>query len=839
MARRESSAFGSLLRSYRIEAGLSQELLADRASLSSRGVSDLERGVRQSPRLETVRLLADALGLGPEDRIPLFRAARHKADDEQPPAQGTSPEPSLSSLPLPPTPVVGREHEIATLVELLEGDAPRLITLTGTGGVGKTRLCLEVAAIVSTEYPDGVCFVALASVVDPALVVSAIADTLGVRETPGIPLPAALERFLRRKQILLVLDNFEHVLTAAPEVSDLLAACARLTVLVTSRVPLRLRGEHQVPVSPLNVPESDHVHILTEVAGVEAVQLFVARAQDVKPDFALNDDNVDVVVEICRRLDGLPLALELAAVWVKMLAPQALMRRLEHRLTLLTGGARDLPTRHQTLRATIAWSDDLLSPAERALFRRLAIFAGGWTLEAAEVVVPPDNSLSLFEGLASLVDKSLVQSAEGLAGEPRYLMLETVREFAIEQLERSGEAETLGRRHADYCLALTQEIDTDLSDAALEASQARIEVEQANIRAALTWLRDRQLTDDGLRLATAMGGFWGLHSAHVEGGGWMETFLAQPDTTGRSAGDRVRALWWLGQWAWNVGDLAAAQARLGESLALAQQVGDKRGISMGLGAVAMGLVQSGNVEESIPVFDEAVALAREVGNRRDVALLLGYLALAIGRQGDLARAETLAAESLEVVRSFGATSGFESTTTRLFQGWLAIMGDDASLAAERFEVTIALSRKSGTKAIQSSALAGLGEAAFSRGRIDEASTHYREGLVVGWESNLSVGMVCNLQGLVRLAIRRGERARAARLAGALATFGNTLEAMPPDSVRAYQADVSHLRGAMGEQEFTAAWVQGGALGPAEIVAEAIGFDEESFPLSDSRGILDE
>ncbi|MDQ3655155.1 MAG: helix-turn-helix domain-containing protein, partial [Chloroflexota bacterium] len=684
MGTRESSAFGDLLRSRRVAAGLSQERLAERAGLSLRGISDLERGVRRSPRLETVRMLADALGLSREDRVPL----RLVTDGERTGALGPAPEPTLSSLPLPPTPLVGREHEIATVVGLLESDAPRLITLTGTGGVGKTRLALEAAAILAPTFADGVCFVALASVGDHALVESAVADALGVRERAGVPLRVVLERFLRHKHLLLVLDNFEHILPAAPGVADLLVASAGLKVLTTSRVPLRLRGEHQVPISPLSVPEigrSATLASLADVAETGAVRLFVARAQDVKPDFALNDDNAEAIVETCRRLDGLPLALELAAVRVKVLTPDGLLRRLERRLPLLTGGAQDLPERHQALRATIAWSYDLLSPEERLLFRRLAVFAGGWTLEAAEAVAATDGTLSLFESLASLVDKSLVRSVDGLDGEPRYLMLETVGEYAAERLEESGEADVPGRRHADYCLALAQAGAVDLSDAAHGGWLARMEAEQANIRAALGWLRDRKLTHDGLRLATALDGFWGLRGAHAEGRAWMETFLALPATAGLSAVERVTALRWMGDQAGYAGDLARAEAHLSESLALAHRVGDKRGIYMGLGALATALVHHGNVAESIGLFAEGVALAREEGERRDTANLLAHLAFALGHQGDVARAEILAAESLALVRSFGAPHGFEAAIAVMYQGWLAIMAVDDGLAAERFE----------------------------------------------------------------------------------------------------------------------------------------------------------
>jgi non-specific serine/threonine protein kinase len=405
-------------------------------------------------------------------------------------------------------------------------------------------------------------------------------------------------------------------------------------------------------------------------------------------------------------------------------------------------------------------------------------------------------------------------------------MLETVREFAVEQLDESGEAETIGRRHVDWCLTLALEVDTDLSDVELEHNEAQLEAEQANIRAALAWLRDRQLAHDGLRLATAMGGFWGPRSAHAEGGGWMETFLAQSGVDEPAAGDRIRALWWLGQWAAYRGDLAMAQDRLSQSLALAQQVGDKRGISMGLGAVAMALFQHGEVAKSIPILDEAIALAREVGNRRDLSQLLTYVAVAHGHLGDLARAETLAEESVAMVRSFGATRGFESTVAMLFMGWIAFMGDDLDLAVERFGAALSLSQALASKAIQSAARSGLGEVALLRGRSGEAAAHFREGLVMGWESNLPTGMVFNLPGVVRLAIMHGDTRRAARLAGVLETFGTTLETMPAACVRRFRADAKHLQAALGEEAFAAELKQGEALGPAEIVAEALALDEE-------------
>ncbi|MBA2278417.1 MAG: helix-turn-helix domain-containing protein [Chloroflexia bacterium] len=821
------------MRSHRVAAGLSQERLAERARLSLRGISDLERGARRSPRLETVRMLSDALNLSQEDRVLFFRVARSLADGQQPQANESLSKPVPSSLPVPPTSLVGRVHEIATIVELLDGASPRLITLTGPGGVGKTRLAQEAAAVVATAFPDGVCLVALASVADHSLVVSATADALGVRETPGVSLRAALERFLRSKRLLLVLDNFEHVLPAAPGVAVLLSTCSGLKVLTTSRVPLRVQGERQVPVSPLGVPGTGRQLSLADVARTEAVQLFVARVQDVRPDFALNRENVEAIVEMCRRLDGLPLALELAAVRVKVLTPHALLRRLERSLPLLTGGAQDLPTRHQALRATIAWSYDLLSPEEQVIFRRLAVFVGGWTLEAAEAVVAPVGALDIFEGLSSLVDQSLVQLVEGLGGEPRYLMLETLREFAVERLDDCGEADDLGRRHADYCLGLAEAGSANLADAAQSDWRAQLRAEQGNIRTALAWLRDRELTHDGLRLATALGGFWNMHGTNAEGRAWMEAFLTPTATTELTAGERVAAMRWTGALAGLEGDRVTAEARLRESLALARRVGDKRGIYTTLGAIAQALLHGGEVGGSTALFDEGIALAREHGDRRETANLLANLAYALGLQGDLTRAETLAAESLALARSYGATRGFEATIAMMFQGWLAIMGGADDLAEERFKAAFALSRELDAKAVQSATLAGLAEVALSRGQVDEAAARYREGLVLGWEGDLPLSVVANLQGLVRVATSQGELARAARLAGALETFGDVIRALPGTVVRKYEADVAHLRLTLGEDAFTAESGLGRTFGPAEIVAEALAVDERFLPPLDT------
>lgn len=429
----EHLVFGDLLRQHRNAAGLTQEDLAKRAGLSVDTISLLERGEHRRPHKYTVQSLADALGLSQQERIRFETATRMpnvRAD-----ALGVQ----LTNLPLQLTPFIGREREVEEVRHKLLHPEVRLLTLTGPGGVGKTRLGLEVARQVLDQFEDGVCFVALASISEPALVSSAIAQALQVKQDTGQSVAEALEQHLQERQQLLVLDNFEQLLEAGPPLVQLLAACSRLKVLVTSRVVLRLQGEHNYEVPTLRLPSAGHRPSPEQLDWYEGIRLFVERARAARSEFRITTENAPAVIELCRRLDGLPLAIELAAARVRLLYPQAMLTRLGNRLALLTGGARDLPDRQRTLRATLDWSYDLLSVAERLLFARLAVFVGGCTLESAEAVCEAgDEAEEVIQYMSALVDKSLVQQQANIQHEPRFTMLETVREYALERLEESG-----------------------------------------------------------------------------------------------------------------------------------------------------------------------------------------------------------------------------------------------------------------------------------------------------------------------------------------------------------------------------------------------------------------
>ena len=443
-----------------------------------------------------------------------------------------------NNLPIQLTPFIGREQELAAIQDILTREDARLLTLTGPGGAGKTRLGLQVAAELSDRFADGVFFVYLAPINDPALVMPTIAQTLDIREETGQPWPARMREALLQKQMLLLLDNFEQVVNAAMQVGELLAACPQLKIIVTSREALHVRGEREFPVPPLPLPDVKHLPDLTSLSSNTAVALFVQRAQATKPDFQLNNANARAIVEICVRLDGLPLAIELAAARVKLLPPQALLARLDQRLAVLTGASRDVPARQQTLRNTIAWSYNLLDAVEQRLFRRLSVFVGSCTLEAVEAVCVTsgneDQAEQILDTIASLLDKSLLQQMEQEGGEPRFTMLETIREYGLERLIANGEIEATRQAHAEYYLALAEKAEPELAGPQQATWFDRLEREHDNLRAVMEWCLERedsgQRIEMALRLAGALRQFWEVRAHRDEGQAFKEP-VAIPAST--------------------------------------------------------------------------------------------------------------------------------------------------------------------------------------------------------------------------------------------------------------------------------------------------------------------
>jgi predicted ATPase/class 3 adenylate cyclase len=528
-----------------------------------------------------------------------------------------------NNLPLQLTSFVGREEEIAE-VERLLGQA-RLLTLTGPGGSGKTRLALQVAASLLTRFQDGACFVDLSPVTDPTLVPAAVANALGVPETAGRPILDGVKEHLRHRELLQVVDNFEQVTEAGPLIEELLTAAPRLRTLVTSRVVLSLRGEQEYPVPPLHVPDPGRAPTgLATLGAVEAVRLFSERARAANPRFELTERNALVVAEITARLDGLPLAIELAATRTKVLTPEQILSRLERRLSILTSGARSLPERQRTLRAAIAWSHELLDPVERRLFARLSVFTGGWTFESAEAVCDPEElGLDALDGLASLVDKSLVRRTEPPGGPPRFSMLETIREFAQEQLQAGADQERVVRRHAEHFLRLAVEAEPHLTGEDQGAWLDRCDQEHANIRAALRWAIDSGQAGPAQAAAGALWRFWQQRGHLAEGRRWLEEVLAMPSGQAPTAA-RAKALTGAGGIAW-WSDRGASRALYEEALAIERQLGDPARLAEALYNQAHAVAAEHDLQGAARLFHESLQLFRQVGDEPGVAKVLVML----------------------------------------------------------------------------------------------------------------------------------------------------------------------------------------------------------------------
>src|SRR2546430_11302200 len=671
-----------------------------------------------------------------------------------------------SRLPAPLTPLVGREQEIAAVCALLWRPEVRLVTLTGTGGVGKTRLALGVAAAVNADFADGICFVALAPLIDPGLVLSTIAQALGVQEQGSRPLLEGLQDHLREKQLLLLLDNFEQVVSAAPVVAELLVAAPRLRVLVTSRTSLHLSGEHEFVVPPLALPDLRNLPPPDRLLQYGAIRLFVARAQAAHSAFVMTGENATAIAAICQQVDGLPLAIELAARRSKLFAPQALLSRLRNRLKLLVGGAQDLPLRQQTLRGTIAWSYDLLGQDEKALFRRLAVFVGGCTLEAAEAVCTAQGDLliDVLEAVAALVDKSLLRQETQADGQPRLLMLETIREYALERLAASGEAEAVQRQHAIFFLRFSEEAEPKIRGAEHFLWRTRLEVEHDNLRAALRWTLESQEAEMGMQLAFSLVAFWRASNQDREGRNWCEQVLAQPGTRARTAA-RAMALLAAGAMTMFQGDLPQAQLLLEESIAIGREVGRaaKRTLALALALLAYGVLLQGNLGAARELAEEGVRLFREVGEAWGTALALNHLGRATLELGGPVAARPRLEESAALFRA-GNMQRLAMPLNTL--GRVALRQGDEPGARAYCEEALAVARATGDELFIAEALAQLGTVALHVGDSGQATALYQQSLTLIWTRGYRECIAEDLAGLAATASLLRPPERAARPFGA-------------------------------------------------------------------------
>jgi non-specific serine/threonine protein kinase len=683
------------------------------------------------------------------------------------------------NLPAQVTSFVGREREIAQVKQLL-GTA-RLLTLTGPPGTGKTRLALQIAADLLHEFDGGVFFVELAPLRDPDLVDNTIAKALGIKGGHGQPTTEALKARLRVKRVLLLLDNFEHIVEAAPFVAELLAAAPGLKALVTSREVLHLSGEQEFPVPPLELPDPKHPEPLSVLSQYEAVALFVERSQAVRPDFGMTDDNAPAVAEICVRLDGLPLAIELAAARLKLFSPQVLLGQLESRFSVLRGGLRDLPPRQQTLRRAIAWSYELLEDAEKTLFARLAVFQRGRTIDAVDRVCSHDLPIHVLDGLESLLNKSLLRHEEGAEGEPRFVLLETIHEYGRELMDQMGETADMRTRHAEYFLELAEQGDLELRGANQDEWMDLLEIEHDNFRAALKWSSAGADPELGLQLAGALGRFWWLRGHYMEG--YRRTARALEGDADAPSAVRARALNSAGWLAFNLGDHTQGRVWNEEALALFRELGDKRNMAWALLFLGQHLAQTtGQPDRFAALANEAHAVFRELGDQDGVARTLSRLGEMARLRKDYEQAKTFHEESLALYREM----------------------DSTYFIGVQFH--------------------NLGYVAQALGDIERMQALFTECLAVAQDEWLRAHALMGLAGAASI---HGQPERATWLFGAAQEFLESIGyQIPASDAPDIERNLAAVRAQLGEAEFEAVLAEGRALALEEAIAYALGENTE-------------